>query len=107
MLVLTWSRQGKFTSLGEKILLPLLLVYVIVTSYLGWIAVSGQGTEQQGMVGGATDHHQVPWYKILHIMFSLSYCYLTLVLCFCFVSWLRELDVHLQLYTLLLSVAHF
>lgn len=38
--MLSWVKNGHFTGLGEKIVLPVLIVYMIVISYLGWAAVS-------------------------------------------------------------------
>lgn len=39
ILVLSWVKGGHFTGLGEKVVLPILIVYTITVSYLGWAAV--------------------------------------------------------------------
>ncbi len=40
VLVFSWVKDGHFSSTGELIALPLLVVFMVFTSVLGWAAVS-------------------------------------------------------------------
>ncbi len=40
VLVLSWAKNGHFIALGEKIGVPVLLVYMMIVTYVAWAAVS-------------------------------------------------------------------
>ena len=40
IVALAWAGDGKFLNIGEKVVLPILLAYALVTMAIGLIAVS-------------------------------------------------------------------
>ena len=39
-MILSWAKAGHFSDIWEKIVLPVLIVYILLISCLGWVAVS-------------------------------------------------------------------